>query len=541
MQDNNVDIEVPVLIVGGSLAGMTTAALLGQHGIRALVAERHRGTAIHPRAALIYQRTMEILRSMGIEQTVLQKSYEQYEPDGAIVSVETLAGKELNWDVARLNEGVRDLSPTERLFISQVGLEPMLKTRAEELGAELRYATEMISFEEDSDGVTAVLRERDTGEISTVRARYMIAADGAHSRIRNQLEIPMPGRGVLSKSVTIYFRASVGPLLRGRNLSVILVRNPTFRGAFRFEKPYESGFLIVYALGDPDDPVTDVWDLTEERSQELVRVGLGADDVPITVDDVQRWECTDSVAERYRQGRIFLAGDAAHVMLPFGGFGGNVGIHDAHNIAWKLALVLKGIAGPELLSTYEPERRPVAEFTAEQAYLRYALRSALYLATEEMKQRFVKDPNIDLGYCYHSAAVIPDHDDDSRVYEDPRESRGEPGTRAPHIFLERDSGRISAIDLFDRNFVLLAGPEGDAWCKSGRDAAKQLGIELDIHQIGNAGGLTDPDRAFPGAYGITPAGAVLVRPDGFVGWRAKTAADASAQTIISALASLLCR
>ena len=537
----NHNLEVPVLIVGGSLVGMSTAVLLGQHGVRTLVVERHRGTAIHPRAALIYQRSMEILRSMGIEQTVLQKSYEQFEPDGAIMSVETLAGKELNWDVAHLNDGVRDLSPTERLFISQIGLEPMLKTRAEELGTALRYGTEMISFEEDSDGVTAVIRERDTGETFTVRASYMVAADGAHSRVRNLLGIRMLGHGVLSKSVTIYFRASVGPLMRGRNLSVILVRNPTFRGFFRIEKPYESGFLIVHMLGDPDDPVTDVWDLTEERCRELVRVGLGADDVPIAIDDVQRWECAADVAERYRQGRIFLAGDAAHAMPPYGGFGGNTGIHDAHNIAWKLALVLKGIAGPELLSTYEPERRPVAEFTVDQAYLRYVVRAALYLATEGMQQRFVRDPNIDLGYCYHSAAVIPDDDDDGRVHEDPRVSRGRPGTRAPHIFLERGGDRISTIDLFGRNFVLLTGPKGNAWRESGRDAAKQLGIELDIHQVGNASGLTDSDSDFLEAYGITPSGTVLVRPDGAVGWRAKkTSADAPAETISHALAALAC-
>ena len=535
------DKEAPVLIVGGSLAGMSTATLLGQQGIRALVVERHPGTAIHPRAALVYQRSMEIFRGIGIEQPVLRKSYEQFEPDGAIMSVESLAGEELNWDVPHLNEGVRDLSPSERLFVTQDGLEPMIEGRAEELGAELHFNTELVSFEEDSDGVTAEIRERDTGKTSTVRARYMIAADGTNGQIREQLGIRRLGPGVLSNSVTIYFRASVEPLMRGRNLSVILVRNPTFRGFFRIEKPYESGFLIVHMLGDPDDPITDVWDLTEERCIELIRVGLGTDEIPITIDNIQRWTCVAEVAERFRQGRILLAGDAVHPMPPYGGFGGNAAIHDAHNIGWKLAMVLNGMAGPELLSTYEPERRPVAELTVDQAYLRYVLRAALYLATEGMQQRFVGDPNIDLGYCYHSAAVVPDDDDDDRVHEDPRESRGKPGRRAPHIFLEQDGDRISTIDLFGRNFVVLAGPEGNAWHESGRDAAQQLGIELDIHQVGGAGGLTDPDGGFPGAYGITPAGAVLVRPDGFVGWRAQTADGASAQTITRVLESLLCR
>ena len=133
------DIEVPVLIVGGSLVGMSTALLLGHHGIRSLAVEHHRGTAIHPRAAMITQRTMEVLRTVGIEQIVLQKSEEQFVQDGAIMALETLAGKELSYFIANLNEGVRDVSPSPRIFITQSLLEPLLKSRAEELGDELRF------------------------------------------------------------------------------------------------------------------------------------------------------------------------------------------------------------------------------------------------------------------------------------------------------------------------------------------------------------------------------------------------------------------
>src|SRR5205814_4270803 len=149
------DYDVPVLIVGGSLVGMSTALLLGHYGIRTLAVEHHRGTAIHPRAAQISQRTMEIFRTIGVEQIVRQKSGEQFVQDGAIMAVETLAGKELAWFIANLNEGVRDVSPCERVFISQSLLEPLLKTRAEELGAQVRFATDMISFEQDESGVTA--------------------------------------------------------------------------------------------------------------------------------------------------------------------------------------------------------------------------------------------------------------------------------------------------------------------------------------------------------------------------------------------------
>src|SRR5688572_18573004 len=232
------DIEVPVLIVGGSLVGMSTALLLGHHGVRALAVEHHRGTAIHPRAAQITQRTMEILRTVGIEQIVRRKSDEQFVQDGAIMAVETLAGRELATFIANLNEGVRDVSPTERVFISQSLLEPLLKTRAETLGAELRFGAEVVSFEQDSSGVRAVVRDRDSGRTETVRAAWMVGADGAHSRVRDRLGIRMRGRGVFSNSATIYFRANVVPLLRGRNLSVIYVNHPELRGFFRFEKPF---------------------------------------------------------------------------------------------------------------------------------------------------------------------------------------------------------------------------------------------------------------------------------------------------------------
>src|SRR2546427_9883164 len=181
------EIEVPVLIVGGNLVGLSTGLLLGHHGIRSLLVEHHRGTAIHPRAAQISLRTMEVLRIVGIEQIVRRKSGEQFVQDGAIMAVDTLAGKELAWFISNLNEGVRDISPTERVFISQSLLEPLLKSRAEELGAQLRYGTDMVSFEEDSNGVTAVIHKRDAGKTQTVRAAYMVAADGAHSRVRERL------------------------------------------------------------------------------------------------------------------------------------------------------------------------------------------------------------------------------------------------------------------------------------------------------------------------------------------------------------------
>ncbi len=299
------DYDVPVLIVGGSLVGMTSAALLGSHGIRSLVVERHRGPAIHPRAALILQRSMEILRTAGLEDIIRTKSAEQFDQDAAIMAVESLAGEEIAWYLPKLNDGVRDLSPCERLFATQVAIEPVLSDRARQLGAQTLFGTELVGFEQDPDGVTAVIRDRDSGTTSTVRARYMIAADGAHSPVRDRLGIGRAGHGVLSKSITIYFRADVKALLRERNLGVIMVVNPTLQGFFRIEKPYKSGFLAVHGLGDPQSPNSDIWtDLTEERCVDLVRAGLGDESIAVEIDDVMRWQATAEVAETLQDGRV---------------------------------------------------------------------------------------------------------------------------------------------------------------------------------------------------------------------------------------------
>jgi len=516
------DIEVPVLIVGSSLVGMSTALLLGHHGIPALAVEHHRGTAIHPRAAQITQRSMEILRIVGIEQIVREKSDEQFVQDGAIMAVETLAGKELGYFIANLNEGVRDVSPCERVFISQSLLEPLLKSRAGELGAELRFATDLVSFRQHADHVEAVIRHRDTGETDSVHAQYMVAADGAHSGVRETLGIRMQGRGVFSRSVTIYFRADVSSLLRGRNLSVIYVNHPQLRGFFRIEKPFTSGFLAVNAIGDPAKPITDVaTGLTDERCLEWVRLALGSEDVPITIDNVMPWNAEANYAECYSQGRVFIAGDAAHAMPPNGGWGGNTGIQDAHNLAWKLAMVLRQQAGPELLDTYDAERRPVGTFTTEQAYSRYVTRTAPYLGTDGM-QPVAPDLNVELGYRYDSPAICHEGDP-GPLHENPRESRARVGTRAPHAWITMSGKRCSTLDLFGvGRFVMFCGPKSESWTKAllaVREAGRLPLRDVDVYGL-DTPGFDDPEGSVSEAYGLT-SDIALIRPDGFVAWRAR--------------------
>ena len=256
------------------------------------------------------------------------------------------------------------------------------------------------------------------------------------------------------------------------------------------------------------------------------------------IDGIARWRATSDVARRFQHGRVFLAGDAAHLMPPNGGFGGNTGIHDAHNLAWKLALVLKGVAGPELLDTYEVERKPVGKFTVEQAYTRYVTRTATYLGAKDF-QPPANDFNIELGYLYRSPAIMAENGDGQEGHDDPRLTFGRPGSRAPHVWLNRGGSKVSTIDLFGRSFALLATFEGAPWCAAARAAASRFqGLELETHCVGTAP-LRDPDLRFAEAYGLSGAGAVLVRPDGFVAWRAKALASDAEETMAHVFATLL--
>src|SRR3954467_4532661 len=185
---NMAEPDVPVLIAGGSLVGLTASALLAAQGVPHLLVERHRGTAVHPRAASFHQRTMEIFRSAGLQESVEAAAAKEFVQNGAIVSVESLASEEVTYFFRSFNEGVEELSPTSRLFITQIGLEPLLRDRALALGgAEHRYGTELVSFEQDGDGVTSVIRTRDDGRTETVRSDFLVAADGAHSQVRERL------------------------------------------------------------------------------------------------------------------------------------------------------------------------------------------------------------------------------------------------------------------------------------------------------------------------------------------------------------------
>jgi 2-polyprenyl-6-methoxyphenol hydroxylase-like FAD-dependent oxidoreductase len=535
------DDETPILFAGGGLVGLSTAMFLAQHGYASTAVERLRGGSPVPRAAFFHMRTLEMFRAAGIEEQVRRQSLEEFEPEGAIVLMDSLAGRTIAGLIPSLNEGVEALSPCRRLFITQPGLEPILRARAERAGARVLEGMELVGVEQDADGVTSTIKDVETGATRRIRSRYLVGTDGAHSKVREVLNIPFDGRGVFTNSITIYFHAPLAPLLVGKNLSVIYITNPALSGFFRLDKDGNSGFLVVNTVGDTSRPeaANPAADVSRPHLVDLVRAAAGSNDVSVTIDGVARWRATSDVARSFRAGRVFLAGDAAHLMPPNGGYGGNTGIHDGHNLAWKLAFVLKGIAGPALLETYDVERRPVAKFTVEQAYTRYVTRSATYLGARDF-QPLVNDFHIELGYLYRSSAVISE-DDLDRGHEDPHESRGRPGSRAPHFWLENAHGRLSTLDLFGRSFVLIGGPDGLEWREAGRSASAAFaGLDVQTHLVGRDG-LRDPDGGFLDAYGLTASGVVLVRPDGFIAWRQHSIPPDPDGSLVNALAGLLNR
>ncbi len=450
----------PVVISGGGLVGLSTAMFLAQHGVPSLIVERLRGGSPLPRAAHFHLRTIELFRAAGIEDEVKAQSEKEFLPEGAIISMDSLAGQKLADIIPGLNVGVDDtLSPCRRLFITQRGLEPILRKRAEAVGAETIEGSEVVGFVQDADGVTVTIGDAETGERREVRAQYLVAAEGAHSTVRESLGIAFEGRGVFSNSMTIYFTADLAPQLLGKPLSVIYISNETLGGFFRVDRDCQAGFLVVNTLGDPAtgaDVADAARDTSEDHLVRLVRAAAGVPDLEVRIDGVARWRASSDVAARYSDGRVLLVGDAAHVMPPNGGFGGNTGIHDAYDLAWKLAWAVKGDAGTALLSTYGEERRPVGRLTVEQAYTRYVTRTATYLDATDF-QPLVADLEIELGYVYG---------DPTTVHADPRSTRGRPGTRAPHLWVERAGRRVSTLDLFGKGFVVLAGPGGGGWLEA---------------------------------------------------------------------------
>ncbi|KOV89437.1 FAD-dependent monooxygenase [Streptomyces sp. NRRL B-3648] len=497
------DVSVPVLIVGGGLVGLSAAVFLTWQGERPLLVERHPGTSLHPRARGVNVRAMELFRQVGLEDGIrATESAVALAGNSGIVRMESLAGFQApGFDRPYLDEGARDVSPTGWTLCEQDELEPVLRARAQESGADLRFGHELVGHAQDAEGVTATVRHRATGEEYAVRARYLVVADGAGSPVRERLGIARQGHGVLARYLNIHFRADLTAVLGERRFVMAYVRNAEVTAGL-LPVNNTDRWLLHVPLDPRAEPGRDGWD--EARCEAAVRAAAGVPDLPVKILGAQPWQAAGLVAETFRAGRLFLVGDSAHVMPPTGAFGSATGVQDAHNLAWKLAMVLRGEASEALLDTYAAEREPVARATVRQTVLRSLDRPGH--AEQVPEGAILPDHVVALGYRYPVRGAAP-----GDVLA-PGGGPGAPGTRAPHLWLERDGVRISSLDLYDgRGMTLVAGPEAPDW----RAAASGAPLPTTVHRIG-ADRLTDPSRRWAGTHGVARDGAVLVRPDGFV-------------------------
>jgi putative polyketide hydroxylase len=475
------------LIIGAGLAGLSTAVFLGLRGVRAVVCERHPSTSVHPRARGQVPTTMEALRLAGVDQAMREAS-----PDDklSVVIAESLVGREIVAHIAGEYPDFSRYCDGSWAQASQEAAERILARRAAELGADLRFGTEVESLRQDAGGVTVWLRDR------AVRADYVVAADGHRGRTREALGIGVHGRGVLSTAMSIVFEADLASALRGRGV-VLYHMQGSLPGA-TFATTDDPGRHNVHVgVGEGE------WN--ERRCAEAVRVVTGLPDLDVAVLSYAPWDTAAWVADRFSAGRVFLVGDAARVMPPTGGMGGNSAVADGFSLAWKLAMVVAGEAGPGLLASHDAERRPFAEQLVEQQYAAMVDRTAPHRRDDSVAAQI--DPATFLfGFRYLDGAFTPTGVGER--YENPDAPSGSPGSRVP-LLPEPARPRAYALTL------LTASPQ---WERAAAGTARHLGTPVDIRLI--------PDSASAAGWtktaGIGTAGAILTRPDHYIAWRSTT-------------------
>jgi putative polyketide hydroxylase len=480
-------VETPVLIVGGSPAGLTASLLLSRHGVESLLIDKRVTGSPLPRARGVHSRAMEILRVCGVE------------PDLRAVELPITPGAEWRTDLTSspLREDVPSagrslVSPCEGLSVSQDVFEAVLRDHAGSYPAgQLRTGALLESFQTVDDGVLATVIEQASGRTTHVRAQWMIAADGARSGIRQQLGIAMNGPDDLGQQTMIAFRADLTSRTGAQPRGIYFLT--------------ATGAALIWTHAD------DRWVISQpgpiaagEDLATVIRGVLGLPDLTLDVLGTNPWTAAAQSAAQYAHGPVFLAGDAAHRFPPAGATGVSAAMHDVHNLAWKIAAVVHGRGGEKLLDSYAAEREPVGRRNAEEtatAWSRIFNRAGAPFSGRSLAQ-------IDMGYQYRSPVIASDASPDTDPPCADYQQTATPGCRAPHLWL---ADGTSTIDLFDHRFVLLTAEPGRAW----RDAAAHCpAVPIDSHV------LTEP--GWPDLYDVSPDGAVLVRPDGHIAWRSRT-------------------
>lgn len=530
-----------VVVVGGGPCGLAAAVALGRCGVRTLLVEKHPSTSFHPRGHVVSARTMEIFRTWGLEDAVRARGI-PHDRNQGVIFVRSVAGEVIGeirtYADRQRNRLFETYGPSAKTSCPQDVLEPVLRRAAEDQrSVDVKFATLLQDLRQDEESVSATIASRN-GTPHVVRARYAIAADGARSAVREQLGIPLGGDGALGNQIGVYFEADLWPWVAARPNLLWWIYNARTVGvmiALDGRNRWTYNFGYDAAKDAPED-------FDHQRCADIVRAAIGVEDLPLEVKDVRVWRMQARIAERLRVGRIFLAGDAAHPLPPTGGQGMNTAVGDVHNLCWKLALVVKGVAGEGILDSYEVERLPVIRFNVAQS-VRNARRmesaglggimkthedfreddiSRMRDAIPAQREHFEYHGQT-FGYAYRSALVFDEGNPVDPGNINTYDATAAPGARAPHCWLKLPEGgaTLSTVDLFkDLRFTLLAGRDAQPWVDAFLKAASGVGLRSQAFVVGPQRDLLDHLGAFHDLYEISPRGAVLVRPDGHVAWRA---------------------
>ncbi len=558
-------IEVPVLIVGAGPAGVMTGLLLRRLGVPACIVERRSGLQRAPAAHVVNARTFEICRQAGVDMDAIAAAVKSPADAGATHWVTKLGGEVLgSLPYERQEDDVLAVTPTPLRNLSQHRFEPILLDALHSSGAPPpRFGHRWLSAAAAADAVTSTVTEVETGRRYEVRSRYLVAADGAGSPVRKSLGIPQLGPERLQSFVMIHFEANLRSLVRDCPGVLYWVTDPDCLGTF-VAHDIDREWVFMHSW-DPERESPESYGAA--RCEALVRRALADSEVDLAIRAVSPWVMTCQVAERYRDGRMFLVGDAAHRFPPTGGLGLNTGVQDAHNLAWKLAAVLAGSAPAALLDTYQTERRPVAQYNAEQS-----LQNAMRLLEVPRALGFSEDPEasrrsfaeilgdanrrrevaaaiqhqaehfdmlgLQLGFSYAQGALLTDGGEPPAVANPVRQfvPSSRPGARLPHGWLPDHTGRRSTLDLIrlDR-LTLLVGPDGGAWL------AAAPAVEPALECVRIAVDAADPNDWWTSVAGMRAGGALLVRPDQHVAFRSRSAVAEPRAALQRAVATTLCR
>ncbi|MBP5908989.1 FAD-dependent monooxygenase [Streptomyces sp. LBUM 1478] len=578
-------VETDVLIVGSGPAGASAALALSTYGVPNVMVTRSSRLADTPRAHITNQRTMEVLRDLGVEEDVIAQATPQHLM-GNTVFCTALAGEELgrlrSWGNEPLVQAAHELaSPTRMCDMPQHLMEPVLVNAAIARGSQLRFGTEYLSHEQDSDGVTATVRDRLRGDTYTIRAKYLIGADGGRSKVAEDAGLPMGGQMGVAGSINIVFDADLTQYVAHRPATLYWVLAPGATvggigaGLVRCVRTWNE-WLIVWGYDVDAGPP----DLTEEYALSVVRKLIGDDEIPVTIKSSSAWTVNEMYAETYSSGRVFCAGDACHRHPPSNGLGSNTSIQDAYNLAWKLKLVLDGTASPSLLDTYSDERAPVgkqvvtranqsigetapvfdalgglAPQTPEQLWRNIAARKDATAEAGEQRARLreaiafkayeFNAHGVDLNQHYTSAAVVPDGTPNPGFERDPElhfQPSTRPGAKLPHAWLSAGTRNPSTLDLGGNGrFTLITGIGGEPWTEAAGILGKEFGLEIATAVIGPGQEYEDPYGDWARLRETGDSGALLVRPDNHVAFRRQDATGDVTAALRDALRQILGR